>query len=252
MPKMQLISMVQNILSAMDSEEVNSIYDTTESLQVAEVIKETFYEQFNNIEMPEFRGIIKLDSVSDYVNRPNYLKIPSNVKKIEWVKYRDARNYNRYIDLKFESPEDFFKRSLQTTTNGANTKLVTDHTGVSYYIYDNRAPTRYTSVDDLYLIFDSYDAEVDASLQKSKTFAWGTFDPEFKLEDDFIAPIDSNLFPLLLAEAKDTCFVNFKQISNAKENMKARRQRIRMQNDKYRDRQAEYKGRKEWNYARNR
>jgi hypothetical protein len=249
---MTLLEIVQNILSAMDSDEVNSIFDTTESLQVAEVVRETFYEQFNNIEIPELRTVIRLTSVSDPVDRPNYLKLPVNVKKIEWVKYRNARNNDNYETVKFLSPEDFFQRVLDMRSSGPNTRLVTDPSGVSFYIQNNRTPQFYTSMDDEYLIFDAFDEEAEASMQAARSFSWGTLDQQFALEDTYIAPIDSNLFPLLLAEAKDTCFINFRQISNSKEQVKARRQRIRMQNDQYRDRQAQYKAQKEWDYSRKR
>ena len=49
MAKMTLLEMTQNILSAMDSDAVNSIGDTVESLQVADVIVETYYELFANV-----------------------------------------------------------------------------------------------------------------------------------------------------------------------------------------------------------
>lgn len=242
--------MTQNILSAMDSDEVNSINDTVESFQVASVIKETFEEQFNNIEMPEWRGLIQMTSVSD-VTKPNYLKLPTNLLKLEWLRYKDESiTDNPFVSVEFESPEDFFSRQLQIGPANGNVDQVTDFSGIQFYCFNDRQPTRYTSVDDLYLIFDSYNSTYDTTLQSSKSFAWGTKEPVFSMTDDFIPSIDSNLFPLLLSEAKDTCFINFKQLANSKEQLKARRQRIRMQNDQYRDRQAQYKARKQWDYSR--
>lgn len=251
MAKMTLLEIVQNILSAMDSDEVNSISDTVESFQVATVVKETFEEQFNNIEIPEFRKIIKLTSVSD-LNRPNYLKYPSNVRKIEFVKYKDEAYGDKYREVTFLSPVDFFERFVDNSTAGTNFTQVIDPDGVNFYVQKDKQPSYYTSFDDNYLIFDSYNETYDSTMQSSKTFCWGTVEPEFELVDEFIPPIDSNLFPLLLAEAKSTCFINFKQLPNSKEDLKARRQRIRMQNDQYKDRQAEYKKQVEFNYARNR
>lgn len=241
MPKMTLLSMVQNILSAMDSDEVNSIHDTVESLQVAEVIKETFYEQFNNIEIKEWEGPLKLDSVSD-TDRPNYLELPPNVLNIDWIKYRNDQNNGKFQELCYETPECFWKRQLEITPQsfgGTNIQLVTDASGIEYYIQNNKAPNKYTIVQDLFLVCDSYDIGADTTLQSSKTFAWGTVEPDFVLDDEFIPHIDANLFPLLLAESKSTCFINFKQISSSKEEQRARRQRIRMQNDQYRDRNAQ-------------
>ena len=75
MRKMTLLEMVQNIASALETDEVNSISDTTESLQIAEVIRETFDELFTNTDVPEHMGLVALESVSD-LDSPNYLRIP--------------------------------------------------------------------------------------------------------------------------------------------------------------------------------
>lgn len=242
MVKKTLLELTQNILNAMDSDEVNSIYDTVESLQVAEVIRETFEEQFNNIQIKEWEGPILLDSVSD-VTRPNYLKMPPNVLNIEWLKYINDENTDKYRTVKYVAPRFFWENQLEfgpNTFGGSNIQQITDFSGLIYYIQNNKSPEFYTIIDDFYLVFDSYDIKHDTTLQHSKSFAWGAVEPAFILSDDYIPEIDSNLFPLLLAEAKSTCFINFKQISSSKEEQRARRQRIRMQNDQYRDRQAQY------------
>lgn len=241
MPKMTLLDITQNILSAMDSDEVNSIHDTVESLQVANVIRETFQEQFNNIQMKEWEGPIKLDSVSDVI-RPNYLKMPPNVLNIEWLKYRNDQNTQKYQNVEYLDPKVFWEKQLEfgpDTFGGNNIQLITDFSGQEYFIQNNKSPSTYTIIDDFYLVFDSYDINFDTTLQHSKSFAWGTVEPTFILDDDYIPNIDSNLFPLLLAEAKSTCFINFKQISSSKEEQRARRQRIRMQNDQYRNQLAQ-------------
>ncbi len=239
MAKMTLLELTQNILSALNSDEVNSIFDTVESQQVAEMIKETFFEQFNNIEVAEFRDIVQLTSVSDPTNRPNYLQYSTATRKIEWLKYRGADG--KYKDLVFYSPEEFFQRVLQNTSTMSNMHTVTDSSGIVYYIKNNKDPQYYTSTNDNFIMCDSFNTSVDTSLQASKSFAWGTKEQTWSMTNAFIPPLDANLFPLLLAEAKSVCFVNLKQISSAKEEQRARRQRIRMQNDEYKDKNAQRK-----------
>lgn len=235
--KMTLLEMVQNILSAMDSDEVNSIADTTESIQVAEVVRETYYEVFNGLDLPEQLTLFKFDSVSD-VLKPNYLKIPSNIDKILWVKYK---NYvtNKIEELTFLHPEDFLDRQLNL--GDTNSETTTDPSGVQYLIKNNKNPQYFTLFDDSYIACDSYDSGNESVLQSANSIGYGYKSEEFELQDDYTPPLDSNLFPLLLAEAKSVCFNNFKQIANPKEEQKARRQRIRMQRDKFRSKQA-YEG----------
>jgi hypothetical protein len=251
--KMTLLEMTQNILSALDSDEVNSISDTIEALQVAYVIKETFDEQFNNIEIPELRGLIKLDGLSDVLT-PNYMKVPDAVKDFEWIKYRDDRNNNKFKNVCYMTPEEFLEQQFQYSSSSGDTFLTTDPiSGVQYYIKTNKAPDYYTSFDDKYLAFDSYDLDYENTLQSSKSAAFGTKEFSFPLEDTFIPPIDANLFPLLLAEAKSVCFINVKQTGSSKEEQRARRQRIRMQNDQYKSKPAQArKFGTERNFARNR
>lgn len=250
--KMTLLEIVQNILSAMDSDEVNSIHDTVESEQVAKVVKETFYELFGPLTIPEHKSIVKLQGYGD-LTRPNYLKIPDNVKRIDWIKYRNVHNVDRFDDLDYYTPEDFFQRVLQTTINNDNIQSVTDTSGVSYYIKTNESPRFYTVMNDRDLIFNSYDATYDSTLQGSKTFAWGTLNQEWELQDDFIPPIDEELFPLLLAETKSVCFINIKQVASQKEEQRARRQKLAFQHRKYKDEQQK---KSYWNtglnYGRNR
>lgn len=236
MRKMTLLEMVQNILSAMNSDEVSSIADTVESVQVAEIIKETFYEQFNNIFVPEFQSLFQLESLNN-LSRPNYMKIPDNVSKIEWIKYRDVNDLFQFV--RYENPEDFLTRQLAFKA-GYNLAQITDPTGINYFIETNRNPTRYTMFDDKHIVFDSIDLVHEATLQSTNSLAYGLKTQEFEMEDDYVPPIDANLFPLLLSEAKSVAFINLKQVSSSKEEQRARRQRIRMQNDQFRSRAAQH------------
>ena len=253
MPK-TLLQLTQNILSDMDSDEVSSIYDTVEALQVASIIVDTLEAEFNNIDLPSFNRIVQLESVSD-VTRPNLLRYPGNVNLIGTLRYRDARNKNRYTVVEYVTPAEFFERQLLYAEGyGPHVMAVTDDSGVSYFIRTNSAPHYYTSVDNQTLIFDSVDLEADDSLQASKTFALGAINmSDAELADDYVFPIPDNLYPLLKAEAKATCFLTLKQMANPKSEQIARRQRSRMQHNIYRSGKANNAyARSKFNFARNR
>lgn len=240
MHKMTLLEMVQNILSALDSDEVTSISDTVESLQVAEIIKETFYEQFNNIYVPEFNTMFPLTSVA-LLTSPNYLKVPTNVSKIEWIRFKDFRAGNQYRMLTYVSPEEFMERQFGYTGGSSELTLTKDPvTNIEYYVRNDGPPSCFTLMDDEYIAFDSYDLSHAAQMVGTDAVAYGSKVTEFVLDDNFVPPIDGNLFPLLLAEAKSVAFINLKQVSSSKEEQRARRQRIRMQNDQFKARFAQY------------
>ena len=240
MRKMTLLEMVQNIASALDTDEVNSITDTVESLQIAEVIRETYYEQFNNIYIPELQGLFKLSSVN-LIESPNYLSIPEDVNKIFWIKYKNFRADETFQPVEYIHPEEFMNRQLMFNASGSNIILTRDiNSGVEYYIRSDVPPQHFTMFDDEYVVFDSFDLAYETTVEGPNAICFGCKSPVFEMQDDFVPPIDGSLFPLLLAESKATCFINIKQVSSAKEERKASRQRIRMQNDQFKSRQAQY------------
>lgn len=248
--KMTLLELTQNILSAMDSDEVNSIDDTVESQQVAEILKETFYDLFANIDLPDRTGIIKLEGLGDLA-KANYLRIPSNVISLSWVKYYDGKT-SQYKNLYYMEPEKFLQRVFNNKSTMENVALVTDDTGVIFYIKNDQTPTYYTILNDKYLVTDSYDAAYDSTLQASKTFAWGESQETWQHDDNFVPSIDATLFPLFLSEAKSVAFITLKQTANQKEEQRSRRHRVHLQYRKFKDKRERQEYFDGVNYARNR
>jgi hypothetical protein len=221
--KLTLLQMTQDILSAIDGDEVNSISDTVESMQVAQEIRTTYYDLIATLSLPERRGLTHLDSLAD-VTRPNYLRIPDEVKDITWVRYNDV--LVNYLD-----PKSFLDRIFSTSVGNF---AVSDLGGVSYNVLSNRDPLYYTSFDDTHLAFDSFNVAAESTLQASNSLVYADLNHQFRLEDDFTADIDDNIYPTFLAEAKNACFINMKQVSNSNEAARARRGLVRMQNEFYR------------------
>jgi hypothetical protein len=215
--KMTLLDMTQNILSAMDGDAVNSIADTVESLQVAETIVETYHEMYAGLDNPSMWGRFSLQSLAD-TNNPTWMRIPDNVKFVKWIMYNDK-------EIAYVEPERF----LLDTMNSDGTLFN------GYRVKTDRDPTLWTSFDNNIVIFNAIDFNADGTLQESKSTCWGQFVPQFQLLDDAYAPfISPDDYPGLLAEAKSTCFINYKNTGNSKEEQKARRQRVRRQSDQWR------------------
>lgn len=237
MPKMTLLDMVQNILSDMDSDEVNSYDDTTESLQVANIIKETFYFLTDNKQIPELEGLLQLTALGD-TNTPTHMKIPDAYHQIAWLKYDstpsggDAPQFKEVVWLPSKAFLDIIN---QRDSGDSNIDTVTDiGSSVTLLIRNDHPPTYYTSFDDEYVVFDSYDSTVESSVQASKTMAYGKGEPTWTMDNTFVPDIDSNLFTLLLNEAKSQAFITLKQVSNSKSEQRYRKQLTKMQNDKFR------------------
>lgn len=219
MAKKTLLQMVQKILSDMDSDEVNSISDTVEAMQVAEIVRFSYEELIATLKIPERMSLIPLESLAD-VNRPNYLKIPDSVKGFQWIRYNGKT-------VQYLNPESFIDLVLDRSEG----TLVEDFQNVSYYVKNDEDPQYWTSFDDEYVVFDAFNQDVESTLQESKSIAYAEMGSNFELSDDYVPDLDDNLFPLLINEAKAVCFVDLKQVSNSKAEQNARRQLVRVQNE---------------------
>lgn len=233
MEKMTLLQMTQNILSAMNSDEINSIADTVESQQVADEIQTTFRELYNNHDLGTFEGLVNLESPASTVT-PHILTLPTNVQFIKWLKYRDYRNTSSdltYKDLVYLDPEVFVKHIAEQVDPPSDVHVRLLATSpITYPIANDRAPRYYTIFENNQsIVFDAFDATYESYLTGSNSLAWATQYKTFTMADAFVPQIPASEFPHLLAEAKSACFINLKEIANSNETMRARRQLVKSQ-----------------------
>jgi len=236
--KTTLLELVQSILSDMDSEAVNSISDSVEAQQVASVIEDTYYNIISNRDIPELKRIITLTSLSDST-RPTHFKYPENVKQLEEIRYNIALSGGvTYAVVPFIDPLEFIARQSTDEDATAIIQVPDVDTSAVFLIRNDTMPTYYTSFDDEHIVFNAYDASVEAIMQASKTMAYGTVYPTFSITDAFEPHLDDNMMPYLLAESKSVCFSLFKSGSDPKVEQAARRLKSYVQNDMYRTKQA--------------
>lgn len=228
-----LLSMVQSILSDMDSEDVNSISDTVEAQQIASVIQDTYFNLISAREIPEHKQMLQLTSLSNS-QKPTHFRYPNNTKEIEVLFYNTATSGSTYTQVYFLEPIDFLNRVDETATNVLQVETVAGE--VPVFVYTDRMPKYYTSFDDDNIIMDAYNSSIESTLQTSKSRAYGTIYPTFSITDDFEPDLDDTMLPYLLAEAKSTCFSLFKSGSDPKVEQAARRLKSYVQNDMYKTR----------------
>lgn len=219
--KMSLLDIVQDILSDMDSDEVNSIDDTTESQQVAQVVKTCYFEMIGNRNWPHLKRLLQLNNVND-LNRPNYLKLPENLKELIDIRYQKANG--QYVSLKYRTPEEFLQLIGNRLLTWDNVQQVYDFGGSSLMVVNDKDPEYWTSFDDTYVVCDSFDRNLDDTLKASKTQCIAFIQPSWDRSDTFVPDLPVEAFPALLEESKSTAFFNQKQMMNQKAEQKAGRQ----------------------------
>ena len=231
--KTTLLQIVQSILSDMYSEDVNSLSDTIEAQQVASVVEDTYYNIVSARYIPEHNALLRITSLNDS-SKPTHFRYPTNVKSLERLEYNigTAANSN-YKEIFFLEPAEFLDRMNE---NGLKVYSVVN--GVDLFVSTDRPPTYYTSFDDNNIIMDAYDSSVEATLGEYKVRAYGQSMPSFSQTDSFEPDLDNTLMPLLLAEAKSTCFSLFKGGSDPKVEQAARRLKSYIQNDQFKIRKS--------------
>jgi hypothetical protein len=229
--KRTLLQIVQNILSDMDSEDVNSISDSIEAEQIASVVRDVYYNMVSTRMIPEHQELIRLVSLSNSA-RPTHFQVPESVKRVDFLRYNiSTTNGTEFKEIEYIEPLVF----LTLNRDGDNVDTVYDVNGnTPILIRNDKMPDYYTSFDDLHIVMDSYDSAVDNILAESKTQALGHKVPDFTLNDNFTPDLDEVLFPYLIAESKSTCFSLFKSGVDQKIEQAARRQKSYMQSDMYR------------------
>lgn len=225
--KMTLLEIVQAILNALDGEPVNSITDTVESEQVAMIVRDSYLALVSNRNWPHTRHTLSLSSFSDD-QRPTHMSFPDSVKEIELVNYnkkkqRDTRQL--FEQVYYLHPDQFLEHTNNRDTDSDNVTVVEDLSGVSINIQTNCAPTYYTSFDDENIVFDSFDKEVELTLQSSKTQAIVVEQPTFSLVDNHVPDLPTEAFSALLEDSKSTASLQLRQIPDQKAEQRAQQQR---------------------------
>lgn len=227
--KFTLLDMVQEILSSMDSDEVNSITDTPEAMQVALVVRRSYLDLVSRLNLPEHFDFFKLTASGDN-DLPVVMYRPDSVDQLLWIKY-DKRlavdDSPDYQDVKYLEPETFFNRMFMLNTSDTavdSAAFEIDGENFSLFYKTDRHPNYWTSVDDYTFIFDAHNSSLDTTLQKSKTYCYGLLNTSFTLEDDFTPSLDSQQFSLLINEAKSLAWAELKQTVHARAERETRRQ----------------------------
>lgn len=217
--------MDQIILSRLDSDEIDSISDTTEAMQVARIIRNTYFNILARAQLPEHKKLVQLTSSADNA-KPVLMIRPDNVTHIDWIKYnvRTSTDTNDKYDYVTILPLSQFLEQvdiLNTTDSNVDSMILNS---VTFNFRNDVRPFFCTIVDDVNIVFDAYDSAVDTILQTSKTKAFANTVPTFDLIDSFIPDLDDQQFPLLLNEAASVAFVDLKQQANEKAEQESRRQ----------------------------
>jgi hypothetical protein len=233
--KKTLLEIVQDILNDLDSDSVNSIDDTIEATQVANIVAQTYFDLISDRVIPEHFELFRLVALSDS-ERPNYMALADNVANLHTVWYNKSTDGDQeYVEIHWRDPLDFLRHTSARNSSAADTKIVLDfNSDTELLIFTDRMPFMYTSFDNKHVVFDSHDVAIDTTLQESKSRAYGELIPTVTLTNGFTFDFEAKYFPYLIAEAKSRSFSVLHKTLDSKVEQVARRHKGFIQREKYR------------------
>lgn len=225
-----LLQITQDILSDMNGDSVNSITDTEEAEQVARIV----ISVFDNIVAKETWNIhrtgITLTGSGDS-NKPTHMTLPSNVKQLLSVHYDTRKNgvtKKQFTEIKWKEPDDFLRLLNTRDSTASTTQTVTDASGITLLIRNDKAPEYFTSIDDETLIFDSFDSAVDSTLQTNKTQGLAYILPTLAFSNDAIPDLPNDAMRYLIEEATSRAQYKLREFQDLKSEAEAAHQRRTM------------------------
>lgn len=225
MAKFTLLQIVQDILNDMDSDEVNSIDDTFEAQQVAQIVRTSYNSMMANRNWPHLREITSLTASGDS-SLPTVMYLSDDVKEVVSVNYNTIKadeTRKNYKEVQYIEIDDFLRHTNARNDTNSDTDVMT-YKGTELLILNDKAPKYYTSFDDKELVFDSYDSGVDSTLQASKTQLVVYRMPSLIVTDNSIPDLPDEAFPALIEEARSRAMLRLKQQVDQKAESEARRQ----------------------------
>lgn len=224
--KLTLLEITQEILSDMDSDNVNSIMDTMESEQVATIVKSTFFSMIATRDWPHLKQTVQVVPFSNDAY-PTHMKVQDSIKRLVFLNYNCAKIDNPrkyYQPMHWHEPEDFLRITNAQNTDDESVDVIVDPTGVELLIRNDRNPSYFTSFDDQTLVFNSYNKDIEDTLQESKVQAYAYVTPDWSQTDEHIPDLPEEAFPALVEEAKSRSMFRLKQMNDVKAEGEARRQ----------------------------
>ena len=232
-----LLRTVQDILSAMDSDEVNSISDTIESEQVAMCVETVYNQMVSEYDLPAKTKVIRPGATDDYTNGKTRLFLDDDDLTLSYLEYDSrtsasaAPNYKRITML---SNDEFLDRVKNLDSSDSNKEEQTwPNSTFKFAVYTDRAPSYGTLVEESIIVLDAYDSDLDSSILNAKTLAEGQTDGTFQRADDALIDLPKELYTGLLVNAMELAMSLYKGEAPMKVQDLARNGRVRQQRAKH-------------------
>jgi len=237
-----VLELVQDILSETGGDEINSIEDTQEALDIATIMRQVYNEMIDEFSLPSTKTLQALSGLGD-TDRPNFMQIPDESYDIKWIKYDnrlDVAGNKFYSDIQYMAPDEFVTLvNNNPSTDTDNYLTVMYEANIPLIINKTKGPTYWTSFDDNYIVFDSYNADIDSTLQSSKSIFYAETRPRFYIEDEFTPELPENIENVLYIQTLNRYLGTDEKVNPITQRQESRG-RVRVQRNKWKQGRQKY------------
>jgi hypothetical protein len=224
-----LLEIVQDILSSIQGDSVTDISDTQQSTDVANIVRQNFYEIAATLKLPEHYTLFELTETSS--STPVQMTKPASIITIDWIKY-DTEDDIGYTEPKFIPFKEFLEMMEPLSTDygevdSFNFSMNSETFPLKYF--NDRNPSYYTTPDQETLIFDGVDTSIESFLRKTKTECFGLKENSWTHTNAGVPPLDQKYSNLLFQQSKAQCFAELKQTENPRAQRSEKRAQLSVQ-----------------------
>lgn len=224
-------SIVEDLNGLDNPETIYTLDQTLQSTMVKRIVKEVYYQIISGRDWPHLYQLFSLTETS--ASTPTHLTIPATVVEFSWIKYdkiKSGETQERYSDIIYKDPKDFIDMLETRNNDNSNVDIITDPSGITLKIINDKDPQYWTSFDDSYVVFDSYNSDVDTYLTTAKNKCRGRLEPVVTESDTFEFDLPLEAYSWHLTEAKSQAYFTLSDKNNPKIDKEADTQRRRMSN----------------------
>ena len=224
MAKKTILQFVQEIGSAISSDEIDELDESTETTDIQTILKQTFEEIISRKTWKFTKDRPRQLDVRTSTLKCN-LTIPLDVTRIQCLKYADTNGKLRELD--FLEPCDFVTKTYERNPELDMVDTILNADGVPLYIINDTPPRYWTSFDETEVTLDAYETTRSDGVVHTDSVIIATITPVVDWENPVaLIPIPERMEVLLLNEAIATANYRLRQTRDPRSERIASRQNI--------------------------
>ncbi len=237
MAKRTILELVQQLGEAIGSDEIDALDETIEASEIATILEQAVGEIISRKRW-EFTAdrIRQLDARLGGSTQLNTLVIPSDVTRINCLRYRDTNNTSvtTFLDVTYLKPCEFIEFVQSRNSADTNVTAIANADGVLINVLTDNTPTRWTSFDEENITFDAYDATVGTGNLIADSVIIADIVPVTDYTDPTATlNVPERMENLVFNEALSTCNYRLRQTADPRAERIARRQHISLRENEH-------------------